>query len=116
MRKAATVISLLTFTILIISACSKGGNDDPGVDCNSITKTWAADVNPIIQTYCNQPTCHDVASINGPGPLTNYAQVFSARVMIREAVASGLMPQNTTLNATQRAKIVCWIDAGAPNN
>jgi uncharacterized membrane protein len=116
MTKTASVVFLLISTITIITACSKGGNDEPAIDCNSVSKTWAADVNPLIQTYCNQPSCHDVASINGPGPLTNYNQVFSARTMIREAVASGLMPQNTTLNATQRAKIVCWIDSGAPDN
>jgi hypothetical protein len=116
MQKATVVLFLLISTIVAISSCGKGGTDQPPVDCASITKTWTGDVNPIIQTYCNQPTCHDVASVNGPGPLTNYAQVFSARNLIREAIASGLMPQNTTLNATQRAKIVCWIDSGAPNN
>lgn len=116
MTKTTSVVFLLISTITTIVACSKGGNDEPTVDCNSISKTWTTDVDPIIQTYCNQPTCHNVGSVNGPGPLTNYAQVFSARNMIREAISSGLMPQNTTLNATQRAKIVCWIDSGAPNN
>jgi hypothetical protein len=28
----------------------------------------------------------------------------------------GSMPKNSTLTNDQKDKIICWIDAGAPNN
>ncbi|MEO5564017.1 MAG: hypothetical protein ABIR18_11295, partial [Chitinophagaceae bacterium] len=74
------------------------------------------DVNPLIQTFCNQSNCHNTNSSNGPGALTNYAEVFSARSQIKAQVAAGLMPQNTTLTTAQKNTIICWIDSGAPNN
>jgi hypothetical protein len=118
MRKAVLIATSLCLSLVIIISCSKGGNtpNPPSFDCSGPAKSWATDVSPIIQTFCNQSTCHDVASNNGPGPLTNYAQVFSARSLIKTQVAAGLMPQNTTLTLAQKTAIVCWIDNGAPNN
>lgn len=116
MRKATLFISLLTTSIFTILSCSKGGNGNDPVDCATVPKTWSAHVSPTIQTYCNQQNCHDVASVNGPGPLTNYSQVFNARDEIKIQIAAGLMPQNATLSAAQRNAIICWIDSGAPNN
>ncbi len=118
MKKALIILSLAT-AAFIFNSCSKdnGGSNTPPLDCATVTnKAWAADVNPIIQATCNQVDCHNVASVNGPGPLTNYAQVFSARATIRTNVASGNMPRNTTLTTAQKNAILCWIDSGAPNN
>ena len=118
MKKALVILSLATAAFLF-NSCSKdkGGSSNPPLDCTTVTnKAWAADVNPIIQATCNSAGCHDVASVNGPGPLTNYAQVFSARATIRSNVASGNMPRNTTLSTAQKNAILCWIDSGAPNN
>jgi hypothetical protein len=86
------------------------------LDCSGAAKSFSTDVNPIIQTFCNKSGCHDVASSNGPGPLTNYSQVFSARSLIKNQVSAGLMPQDRTLTKTQKEAIVCWINSGAANN
>jgi hypothetical protein len=104
--------------LLLIMSCSKSSSDTPapGITCDGTVRSFATDVNPIIQTYCNQAGCHTNGSSNGPGPLTNYTQVFNARSAISGAVASGLMPQNATLSTAQKKAIVCWIDSGAPNN
>lgn len=103
--------------IFIFSACSKSKTDDhTGMACTDVLISFSAQVNPIIQTYCNQASCHASGSVNGPGPLTNYTQVFNARTVIREAIRSGLMPQNATLTPVQKNNIICWIDNGAPNN
>ena len=120
MRKALALLMIIVLPVAIIVSCSKGNPVNGGgmtLDCSTVTnKDFAANINPIIQTFCNQQTCHDVASTNGPGPLTNYAQVFSARSNIRVAIASGLMPQNATLTTAQKNSILCWIDSGAQNN
>ncbi|HMU47641.1 MAG TPA: hypothetical protein PKC72_14825 [Chitinophagaceae bacterium] len=118
MPKTLLLISsaFIIVTALFLS-CSKddnGGNNT--VVCTNTTKSFSTDVNPIIQTFCNQSNCHNPGSTNGPGALTNYSQVFNARNAIRGQVAAGLMPQNTTLTTEQKNSIICWIDSGAPNN
>jgi hypothetical protein len=102
----------------LITSCTKNNPaPEQALDCSKVTnKDFAADINPIIQSTCNQQGCHDIGSTNGPGPLTNYTQFFNARSAIRPAIQSGLMPQNSTLTTAQKNSILCWIDSGAPNN
>jgi|SRR5438552_15508871 len=119
-------ITIIAISCLIIS-CSKSdsgnsggdGNNNSGgttLNCTSVPKLFATDVNPIIQSFCNVAGCHNSGSTNGPGALTNYNQVFSSRTAIRTAIASGSMPQNATLSVAQKNSILCWIDNGALNN
>jgi hypothetical protein len=118
MRKIFLASALLLIVGFVIS-CSKSNNGGggPSVDCSAVAnKSFSADVNPIIQASCNISGCHAAGSGNGPGPLTNYTQVFNARTNIRSAVSTGLMPQGSSLTAAQKNSIVCWIDSGAPNN
>jgi len=103
-------------SLFIVLSCSKNTPAKDDESCDTAAKSFATNVNPIIQSYCNQPSCHASGSVNGPGPLTNYTQVFNARTAIRGAIHSGLMPQNATLTAAQKNTIICWIDSGAPNN
>lgn len=113
------ISALLISFIFIGIACSKSNNGGgtTGLDCNTVSnKAFAAHVNPIIQSTCAQSGCHDAGSGNGPGPLTNYTQVFNARTTIRSSVASGTMPKNSSLSTSQKNSILCWIDGGAPNN
>jgi hypothetical protein len=124
MKKVILVAITITCSVVIFISCSKGGRSDDNnggggctqIDCTNVPKSFATDVNPIIQTFCNQANCHNVGSGNGPGPLTKYIEVFDARARIRPQIIAGLMPQNTTLTTAQKNIIVCWIDAGAPNN
>lgn len=122
MKKALFVFVFSLIPVLILVSCSKdnddgGGTQNPGTTaCTNVPKSWSADVNPIIQSTCNQAGCHNAGSINGPGPLTNHAQVAAARSLVRDAVESGRMPQNSTLTTAQKNSIICWIDSGAPNN
>ena len=98
------------------SSCGKNGNSGIITDpCNGVSKQFGADVNPVIQTFCNKSGCHGPGSINGPGPLTSYNEIFSARDRIRIQVSAGLMPQDATLTTAQRNAIICWIDNGAPD-
>jgi len=121
-----------TFTTIIAVSClviycsksdpaNNGGSGSNGggtttINCTSVPKSFATDVNPIIQSFCNTSGCHNSGSTNGPGPLTNYNQVFTSRTAIRAAIASGAMPQNATLSAAQKNSILCWIDSGAQDN
>jgi len=105
--------------VILFTTCSKsgGGGGGGGVDCSTVSnKAFTADVNPIIQSFCNIPNCHAAGSTNGPGPLTNYNEVFNNRSSIRSVILSGTMPKMLTLSGSQKNSITCWIDSGAPNN
>src|SRR6188768_1225840 len=124
--KKGILFSLAAF--LIIASCSKGGSDPGGgggtggggggsVNCTGVASAFAANVNPIIQSTCaTDATCHGAGSANGPGPLQTYNQIFAARIAIKTAVGSGTMPKTGTLTTTQKNSIICWVDAGGPNN
>lgn len=120
MSKAFVVLMILVLSVFITISCSKdngGGGGSTTLDCSTVTnKAFAANISPIIQASCAVAGCHAAGSVNGPGPLTNYNQVFSARTTIRTAVSSGRMPQGSTLTTAQKNSILCWIDSGAPNN
>jgi hypothetical protein len=119
MVKALSVTSAIILFVSISISCSKSGSGGGGtaLDCNTVTnKAFAADINPVIQSFCNVAGCHAAGSTNGPGAITNYNEVFNARTQIRAAVSSGRMPQTGTLTSSQKNSIICWIDSGAPNN
>jgi hypothetical protein len=111
-------IGLVTSLIVLTLACSKdddnGGNEN--VDCNTLNAKFAANVAPLIATSCAKAGCHATGSSNGPGALTTYAQISGNKAAIRAAVSDGRMPKDGTLSATQKATIICWIDAGALDN
>jgi len=120
---------LFVLVIVTYTSCSKssssggstggtggGGGGGGTVDCSVIAKSFSTNVQPIISSRCAIPGCHGAGSVNGPGELTNYQQIFNARSQIRPAVSSGLMPQGGSLTQAQINTIVCWIDSGAPNN
>ena len=119
MSKVFVFILIIISSVFISASCSKSGSGGGGtsLDCNTVTnKAFAADVKPIIQSSCAIGGCHDAVSTNGPGPLTNYSQVFNARTAIRTAVSAGTMPKTGSLTSSQKNSILCWIDSGAPNN
>jgi len=104
------------FIIVLLLACGKG-KVNYNADCSGTAKSYATDVSPIIQSYCaTNSGCHASGSNNGPGALTTYAQVYSARSDIRTAVANGSMPQSGSLTDAQKNAIICWIDSGASDN
>ena len=124
--KKGILVSLAA--ILLIASCSKSGDDGGGgnggggggggsVNCSGVASGFAATVNPIIQTTCaTDATCHGTGSANGPGVLKTYTDIFNARVAIKTAVANGTMPKTGTLTTAQKNSIICWVDAGGPNN
>ena len=118
MTKVLSILLILTLTVFIAASCSKDNDNGGGssLDCSTVAKSFATDVNPVIQATCNVSGCHATGSSNGPGPITNYTQVFNARTAIRSSVASGRMPQGSSLSTSQKNSILCWIDSGAPNN
>lgn len=118
---------LITLCVSILS-CSKddttnnnnNNNNNNGnnntLNCASVPKTFAADVKAIIANNCTAASCHNSGSGNGPGALVTYAQIASAKVSLRSAVANGSMPKGGTLTTAQKNSILCWVDDGAKDN
>lgn len=108
---------LLGIIVIVLFACSKSSpaTTPPALDCGT-AKTFSGDVAPIIASSCATGGCHAAGSVNGPGALTNYTQIFNSRASIRSSVASGSMPKGSSLSTAQKNAILCWVDAGAPNN
>ena len=100
------------------AACSKSssGGTPFTPDCTMVAK-FSAEVAPIISSTCSaKSSCHGSGSIEGPGPLTNYTQIFTSRASIRDAIIRGIMPKEGSLSNSQKNAIFFWIDAGAPND
>lgn len=122
MKKSILVILLAFFTIVSCSKSSDsgaGGNGGGGggVNCSGVPSAFGANVNPIIQSTCaTDASCHGSGSINGPGTLLTYTQIFNARIAIKTSVGNGTMPKTGTLTTAQKNSIICWVDSGAPNN
>lgn len=67
----------------------------------------------VFEPYC--VACHSNATRNAAGVnLETYAAVAPAAASIRQAVASGFMPRNSTLPEPQKQLLFAWIDAGSP--
>ena len=113
MKKVVIIILLLGG----VYACTKQKATETIVDCSGPAKSFVIDVTPIFQSSCtNGSGCHGSGSNNGPGSLLTYTQIFNDREEIRSVVASGHMPLNGSLTASQKNAILCWIDNGASNN
>jgi hypothetical protein len=112
MKSVLLLLGIGLITTLV--ACDKD-DSEYSPNCNT-PKTFSGDASPVIRNSCATTGCHDNGSNNGPGPLTTYQQVFNARSGIRSSVATGRMPQGSSLSDAQKDAILCWIDGGAPNN
>jgi hypothetical protein len=85
--------------------------------------SYANDIAPLLQDKCVR--CHSPGNI-GPWAMTNHASVQAAAHSIREQVVSGLMPpwhadpfygsftNDASLKPAEAAKLIQWLEAGAP--
>lgn len=119
MKKSILVLLISFFVTASCSKSSDGGSGGGGgsTNCSGVPSSFSANVNPIIQSTCAiNSGCHGSGSPNGPGELLTYTQIFNARITIKSSVANGTMPKNGTLTTAQKNSIICWVDAGGPNN
>ena len=115
LKKYIYLSFILTLTVLL-NACSKGGGSgsDP---CNGLSFKFSTDVQPIINTTCAiNSSCHATGSTNSGGPLTDHGKILAKTSQIKFQVENGLMPKTGSLTTTEKNKIICWINSGAPNN
>lgn len=98
--------SFLFFCILLFVNCKKKNSTKKYTPSCSSTKSYLNDVAPLIQSNC--VSCHNT--------YVNYTAIQTSATSIRSVIVDGSMPKGSTLTEDQKNNIVCWIDAGAPNN
>lgn len=87
-----------------------------GTDCNGSANKFG-NVNPIVQSKCSfSSSCHGTGSSNSGGALTSYDLIKAKAAQIKVQVQTGLMPQTGSLTPAEKQSIICWVEAGAPNN
>ena len=88
--------------------------------CDTTAISYAADVEPIINTQCL--SCHSGAAPDGNVALENYddvkfvAQNGSLHGTITATNGYSIMPTSGPMPACNINKILAWINAGMPNN
>jgi uncharacterized membrane protein len=75
-------------------------------ECPGPAQSYAGVVKSVIQTNC--VGCH--------AQYGTYTGVKNAAASIRRAIANGSMPRGRTMSEADKNTVICWIDAGAPNN
>lgn len=110
MKKIVSLFAVLVLFFAMFISCKKKNKEETQVSytpsCSSSTPSFSATVKPLIQSAC--VNCHSEYS--------TYTQISSSSSSIRSSIVSGSMPKGTTLSEGQKNSIVCWIDAGKPNN
>jgi len=113
---------LLACGIVIIAAISCTYNDKnevipPADVCDTTPASFAADVQPLIQTNCAKPGCHANGSGAGGVVLETYEHISAKAARINQrALIEKTMPPAGPLSAAQINTIKCWIENGALNN
>ncbi|WP_299672269.1 cytochrome c [uncultured Polaribacter sp.] len=110
-QKIRTTFLILSLGIFFGSCISNVEEEleEPPVDAKVSFKDA---VKPIIDGRCI--SCHGAGG-NSP-ELTSYATISANASSVKNEVASGRMPQGTTLTPAQIKTIVDWVDEGALDN
>jgi len=95
---------IASIVVLAFISCSKDEDFTP--DCSGAAKSYTTDVAPVISSKC--VSCHH--------QYNSYSGVYSGRSGIRSIIVSSSDHKNTSLTATQKNVVACWIDNGAVNN
>lgn len=104
MRSIFPASFLFLLTTITVSSCKKEQDYTP--NCNGAAKTYTLEAKPAIQSNC--VSCHSNYG--------SYNSVKNDASAIRSAIANGSMPKGKSMSDSDKDNVLCWIDAGAPNN
>lgn len=113
------ILTLLTLSlVLAISACKKEEPDPPPPTFDCSTVTYSQTIAPIISTSCaTAVSCHGAGS--ALGDFTTHAGIAAAADaghLKHTVIDDKSMPPSGPLDDTKQNQILCWINAGAPDN
>lgn len=92
-----------------------------GGGCDTTNLTYATDIEPILNTSCSLPACHDAATKSSGYDLSNYSGAVAATGTgrltgaIMHSPGFSPMPKGMQkLKDCDISKIIAWINAGTP--
>lgn len=120
------VSSCLVLLAILYSSCLKDKGRLQGVVtqtfCDSLNVKYSTDIQPIIQTQCIDPGCHSAGGGSSGYDISTYTFLKSfadqgrIRARVIDGATNGWMPSTGPLSLSDRQKIDCWLQDGAPNN
>lgn len=106
------LLALFVLSLVIsLTACKK----DPVDDCADVT--YSQTIAPIIAASCATAGCHAAGATIGD--FTTHAGIAAeatAGHLKHEVIDDQTMPPSGALSTAKQDQILCWINAGAPNN
>ncbi len=106
---------LLTGSYSVTIRDSAGCTVNKTVAVGLTPPSYASDVAPILSSTCSSIDCHGTPTGSKPS-LANWNAVNTVKNKIKTQLENGNMPQDTTISENNKNLIICWIEAGAPDN
>ena len=123
-KKKRQLLGAAFFGALLLLACAQDKAKPKGdLNCDETPHTFAADVQPILTTYCSLINCHSSAQDDGGIPLNNYDDAVWAagfdeflKAIKHEPGAEPMPDGEPKLPQEDIDTIECWVLAGTPDN
>ena len=77
--------------------------------------SWKNDVQSVITANCTISGCHETTNHSLP-PLATLKNVQDLQGDVLRVVSDGSMPRGSSLSASEKFRITCWIQQGAKDN
>ena len=115
----------MLFAVLYYSCVKDSGRrpaPSPLTLCDSLNVKYSTVIDPIIQTKCVNNGCHSAGGgtsgydISTYQLLKSFADKGRIRARVIDGLTNGWMPNTGPLSVSDRQKIDCWLQAGAPDN
>jgi hypothetical protein len=108
---------LLVAIVLLYAVGSCKKDEYKNLDCSTVSAKYGDNIKPIIISSCTQSSCHEQGSSNGD--FTTYAglkEKVDNGSLEKRVLYDKNMPLTGALPLSERKKIKCWIENGAPDN
>jgi len=124
-------IAVLSSVLLVITLFSEGCYYDNAKDLYPIDTVYVNDstvdstatlnyasVQSILSTNCATSGCHAAGNGAGRQPLSSYNEVKTAieSFSLKTRVENGTMPPGGSISASDKNKLIDWVNQGYPEN
>jgi hypothetical protein len=113
--------SITLFVVAMVASCTTSSDDttcprDEPMSCPTPSPSYAADVAPLIETYCSP--CHNPQGSAFNIQLSTYTALYDLRSEALDQIYDCNMPMLPALQPTtaDRVTLLAWFVCGAPDN
>ncbi len=104
------------FFIGLIATLAISCNKEEVIECDGTVYSYDKHVQPLLNLSCNSTACHAAGSIQGDFTTYDGINTKVTNGSLKSRITDGTMPVNSDLTMDQKKIIICWIEAGAPDN